>query len=40
MIVGIQQELSAEWQAVKQVNYGTVFAEKAQLEESLTHCMN
>ena len=25
---------------MKQVNYSTVFAEKAQLEESLTMCMN
>lgn len=40
MIMEVQKQLSQEWSTIKQVNYGTVFAEKVQLEESLTLCMN
>ena len=40
MITQVQKQLSQEWNIVKQVNYGTIFAEKLQLEDSLTLCMN
>ena len=40
MIVNIQEQLNKEWKSVQQVNYGIVFVEKQQLEDSLTLCMN
>lgn len=40
MISEVQSKLSKEWEAIKQVNYSTVFAEHKQLEDSLTLCMN
>ena len=40
MITEVQEQLSEEWKTVKQVNYSTIFAEKAQLEDSLSLCMN
>lgn len=40
MIVHVQEQLREEWKTVQQVNYSTVFAEKKQLEDSLTLCMN
>lgn len=39
MIVNIQEQLTREWKAVQQVNYGTIFTEKRQLEENLQMCM-
>ena len=40
MITEVQAQLSSEWKTVQKVNYSTVFAEKKQLEDSLTLCMN
>ena len=40
MITRVQEQLSQEFKTVQQVNYSTFFAEKQQLEDSLTLCMN
>ena len=29
MIIEVQEQLSAEWNTIKQVNYSTIFAEKS-----------
>lgn len=40
MIMQVQTELKQEWDTIKQANYSTVFAEKQQLEDSLSVCMD
>jgi hypothetical protein len=40
LIVNIQEQLSSEWKACAQVNYGTIFADVKGLEKNLTDCMN
>ena len=40
MIMEVQSQLKNEFATVQQVDYSTVFAEKKQLEDSLTLCMN
>lgn len=40
MIMQVQTQLKQEWDTIKQANYSTVFAEKQQLEDSLSVCMD